>query len=195
MVTRVFHGAILLVGGLALFVLGWYVGTQVQFPSVGELSGIERKATYERDEFTVRYPTDWKVVELQLQTQEGSSVPTPSHHVAFNRQRTEGSATTNDCTLEIRTYDQAASPSLEEWAKVVLGVVNPAFGADVTFDTVNVGGEDGVQSQGGQDLFVQKGGQAFYLTAGTRIAESISDEVGDSCKDSVNSMLRSFSLK
>ena len=193
--TQVFRGAIFLVGGLALFVLGWYVGNQVTFPSVGELSGIERKATYERDEYTVRYPTDWKVVELQPGTTEGSTVPVPTHHVAFNRQRSEGDVITNECTLEVRTYSGSASPSLEEWAKNVLGVVNPAFGSEVKFEKTAVGGEDGLQAQGGLDLFVEKGGKVFYLTAGIRIAESISKEVGETCKDSVNSMLRSFNLK
>ncbi len=193
--TKIFQGAALLVGGLALFVFGWYVGSQVTFPSVGELSGIERKATYERDEYTVRYPTDWKVVELQPGTTEDSSIPVPTHHVAFNRQQSEGGVTTNDCTLEIRTYSGSASPSLEEWAKSVLGVVNPAFGSEVKFEKTTVGGEEGLQAQGGLDLFVEKSGKVFYLTAGTRIAESISEEAGKTCKDSVNSMLRSFNLK
>ena len=193
--TQVFRGAMLLVGGVALFLLGWYIGTQVQFPSVQELSGIDRKSTFERDEYTVRYPIDWKVVELQTGEQTDLSVPLPSHHVAFNRQQSVDGATTNDCTLEIRTYTEAASPSLEEWAKKVLGVVNPAFGGEVTFETTKIGGEQGVQSQGGQDIFVGKSGKVFYLIVGTKIAESASGDVGDTCKDSVNSMLRSFDLK
>lgn len=193
--TQVFRGAMVLVGGLALFILGWYMGTQVQFPSVRELSGIDRKSTFERDEYTVRYPIDWKVVELQTGEATDKSVPSPAHHVAFNRQQVVDGATTHDCTLEIRTYTEAASPSLAEWAKKVLGVVNPAFGAEVTLEKTSIGGEQGIQSQGGQDIFVEKGGKVFYLTAGTKIAESSSREAGDSCKDSVNSMLRSFYLK
>jgi len=194
--TKVFQGAALLVGGLTLFIIGWYVGSQkVALPSVGELAGIERKATYDRDEYSLRYPTSWKVAELVTEAAEGSTAPTPTHHVAFNRQVTADGGTANDCTLEVRTYAEAASPSLEEWAKKVLGVVNPAFGAEVTFDETKVGGEEGIQVQGGYDLFVSKGGRTFYLTAGTRIAESTSKEAGDSCKDEVNSMLRSFDLK
>jgi hypothetical protein len=195
-VTKVFNGAILLVGGLALFILGWYVGSQrVSLPSVGELAGIERKATYDRDEYSLRYPTSWKVVELVTEAVPNSTVPTPTHHVAFNRQVTDEGATINDCTLDVRTYAEAASPQLTEWAKRVLGVVNPAFGAEVTFDKTTVGGREGLQVQGGSDLFVENGGQTFYLTAGTRIAQSRSPEAGDSCQDEVNAMLRSFDLK
>lgn len=194
--TKVFQGAALLVGGLALFIIGWYMGSQkLSLPSVGELAGIERKSTYDREEYSIRYPVSWKVVELVTEAVEGSTAPTSTHHVAFNRQTTVEGTTRNDCTLDIRTYAQAASPSLEEWAKRILGAVNPAFGAEVVFDKTSIGGEEGVQVQGGYDIFVEKNNKTFYLTAGTQIAESISKEAGTTCKDEVNSMLRSFDLK
>ena len=194
--TRVFHGALLTLGGVALFVLGWYVGSQkVALPGIGEFTGVDRRATYETDRYSVRYPVSWKVVELTSDVREGGDIARPIHHVAFNRQVSEGGQTFHDCTLEVRTYAGAAAPSLEEWARRVLGVTNSQFGGEVSFDRTTIGGKEGVSVQGGSDLFVEHGGHVFYLTVGTKIAESKSREAGDSCRQEVNSMLRSFTLK
>ncbi len=193
--THMFRSAMIVVGGTALFLFGWYLGAQVQFPSVKELSGIDRRAIFERDEYTVRYPIGWKVIELKTSEATDGSIPSPTHHVAIKRQQTTDDAITNDCALEIRIYAEDASSSLEEWAKRVLGAANPAFGARVALERTNIGGERGVQSQGGQDIFVERGGKYFYLTVGTKIAESMSQDADNTCKESINSMLKSFNLK
>jgi hypothetical protein len=192
--TRVFSGAALIVGGAALFVAGWYVGSQnFVFPTVGELSGVDRKTTFTRDEYTLRYPVSWRVVEI-VPSGEEVDVPAPIYHVAFNRPAA-GDIELNDCTLEVRTYAGPARPSLAEWAKTVLGVEDPAFGQEVSLTETTISRISGLQTPGGNDLFVEKNDQIFYLTAGTQLAAAISPEVTSSCEEAVNAMLRSFTLK